>query len=178
MPGAKKLLLLFDHSKTSEVILSEILGGEASQNIMEVTLEMRLVSNYADWQNIVKNARTAGYNAIITGLYHALKDTDGSTVNDNVAISWTSTNTPIPVFGLWDFSVGSDKAIGGLVISPTAQGKAAGEIVKKILKDKIAPSEIIPVTPTSGEYLFSKAQLKRFNLSLPADIAKQAKYTD
>ncbi|MGQ5525512.1 ABC transporter substrate-binding protein [Chitinimonas sp. PSY-7] len=178
LPGAKKILLLFDHSKTAEVILSEILGGETMQNITGATLEMRLLSTYADWQSTVKSAHTAGYDAIITGLYHSLKDTDGSTANDQAVISWTSANTPVPLFGFWDFSIGSDKAIGGLVISSKEQGKAAAEIVKKILKDKLSPSAIIPVTPTTGDYLFSKKQLKRFNLKLPQDIARQVTYID
>ena len=45
----------------------------------------------------------------------------------------------IPVFGFWDFSIGKEKAIGGLVTTAKSQGKADGKMVNEIARTKLTP---------------------------------------
>jgi len=93
-------------------------------------------------------------------------------------VRWTSRNTPVPPFGFWDFSVGSDRTIGGLVLYGREQGKAAASLVQKILSEGMSPAALGPITAEKGNLLFSRKQLQKFKLSLPPELAKEARYVD
>ena len=54
-----------------------------------------------------------GYDVILLGLYHTLRDDTGKHVEAEKVLEWTSENTPVPSFAFWDFLLGPRKAIGG-----------------------------------------------------------------
>lgn len=177
LPQAKRALVLFDTDATSQVVRKETFGGQDSHEISGIQVDLKLAASWEDWQQQVLNARDK-YDLIFIGLYQALHDREGRSVNtrDEVA-RWTSAHAPVPTFGFWDWAVGPDKTTGGLVLYGYDQGKAAGEMALRILGGT-PPSAIYPVTADRGRFYFSRKQLERWGLSLPPDLAQGAQLTD
>lgn len=98
-------------------------------------------------------------------------------LDSTFSINWVSKQSPLPLFSLWDFSVGSNKAIGGLVMTGYSQGSAAAKIAKDILSG-ISPENILPIIPEKGQFIYSKKQLKKWNIKLPTEINLNAKFID
>ena len=65
---------------------------------------------------------------------------------------------------------------GGFVLFGKVQGEIAAKQALKILSGT-APNKIKPIIPENGRFLFSKAQLAKWNLSLPKNIEKDSEYT-
>lgn len=171
----KRVLILFDTGTTAKAIKNEVYGVRNSTTFNGVDAEIKLVSNTEEWKKSVLNSKKDGYDAIIFGLYHTIVDRDGNYVEPDEIIEWSSTNTPIPPFAFWDFSVGNDKAIGGYVLFGEDQGIEAGKMALEILSSK-EDITLIPRTGKKGRFLFSKKQLKRWNIDLPEIIANKSSY--
>lgn len=177
LPKARRALVLFDTDITSQVVLRETFNGKSRQTINGVDVELKLIERWEQWQTEVLNAGK-NYDVIFVGLYQALHDASGKSANTaDEVVRWTSEHTPVPSFGFWDFAVGPDKTIGGLVLYGKEQGKAAADIALRILAGT-APEDIYPVTADPGSFLFSRKQLLRYHIALPAKIAAEANFTD
>ncbi len=178
IPSAQKVLLLFDTDMTSGILFDEVFHGRASILIEGVEVVFQRHANFADWKAAVLEAESRGYQAIVAGLYQSLKNNDGSIADPDEVIVWTSRQSRLPLFGFWDFSIGPDKAIGGLVCSGNEQGQAAAEIAVRILERGEKPAAIHPTTAPQGSFIFSRKQLTRFGLKLPPAIERQARLID
>ena len=176
LPRARQALVLFDGSEVSMTAINEEFG-QNSLTIGEITVDIRLLTNYESWQQSVLQAKTQGYDMIFMGLYHTLRDAQGGYVDPEVVASWTGEQTPVPLFSFWDFTVGPQRACGGLVMSGAIQGDAAASLAEAILAGHSAHS-IPPRTASRGDYWFSHAALTRWNLHLPDDMARRAQWTD
>lgn len=172
-PKLKRSLILFDSGATSQVIMNTVFKDKTSLKLGGTSADVRQVGTFAEWQQAVLSAGERGYNAIFAGLYHSLTDDQGMHVPGDTVITWTSANASVPVFGYWDFSVGPDRAVGGLVNSGRPQGEAAAELVLRILDGEPAGS-LYPVTPKDGQFLFSRSGLRRWNIHLPDSITRAA----
>jgi len=118
------------------------------------------------WQEAVLNARKSGYQAIFLGLYHTLIDEQGKHVSEQTVLEWTSANSPVPVFCFWEFTVGKGMAIGGLVLDGHDQGMQAASLINTILAGTL-PRTLSPRAALRGEYVFSKSELARWQLTVP-----------
>lgn len=176
LPKARRALVLFDTDITAQVVLRDVLGGMARQRIHGIDVELKMIGRLDQWQAEVLNA-AANYDMMFVGLYQSVHDASGASVDSTELVRWTSAHTPVPAFGFWDFSVGPDKAIGGLVLYGGDQGKAAAELALRILAGT-PPGKIYPVTGERGALLFSRSQLRRYGLTLPPEMAVSAGYTD
>lgn len=174
-PGLKKLLILLDTDTTALVIAGESFGGQMGFEAGGVEVAVRLIGDLASWREAVLTARDKGYGAVIVGLYQTIRDESGAHVNPEELMQWTSRGAPVPLFAFWDFAVGSEATAGGLVLAGEEQGRAAGEVVLKILAGA-GPSSILPVTPEQGRLLFSRSQLAKWKLSLPAHVEAKAEF--
>jgi len=172
----KKVLVLFDTDRTSEVILSEVFEGKSEFTTAQVRGDIRLVKGWGEWQQQVLNAK-GQYDALLVGLYQTIVDSEGHHLPDSEVLAWTSANAPIPLFGFWDFSVGAEKTIGGLVLSGEEHGRLAAEMALAIFAGK-QPAHLPPETTRSGELLFSRKQLEKYQLTLPPEMAANAKFVE
>lgn len=164
-----KCLVLFDSGTTSFAIFSNVFGGEPSLRFAHTKVNVQLIPTFYQWKNHVLTAKEQGYEAIIIGLYQTLVDKDGKHVSDQEVARWTSANSPVPLFGFWDFAIGKGKAIGGLVLAGEPQGREAAKLVQKVL-DGVSPMAITPITAEHGRFIFSKSEMKRWNITLPAEF--------
>lgn len=170
-PNPKKILVLLDNGTTSNVTI-ESMGGKKQFRLSGIDISVKAIGSWQEWQNSVLKAKENGYDALIVGLYHTIKD-HGKAVAAEKVITWTSEHTPIPPFGFWSFSIGADKAIGGLVLDGYYQGELAAKIALKGLKDGKF-FHTFPKTAEEGELLFSQTQMNKWNITLPTEIEKKA----
>ncbi|TFW27977.1 ABC transporter substrate-binding protein [Duganella callida] len=177
LPHARRLLFLLDTDFTSAVIFQEVFQRITHLSIEGLAVDIKLVASWDEWQAEVTGA-ARNYDALFVGPGQALRDSSTQNAHPSMDVMrWTSANASVPMFAFWDFMVGPDLATGGLVLSGRDQGAAAADIALKILGGA-APKTIYPVTADRGAFLFSRKQLRRWNLTLPPEIAAQSKFTD
>jgi len=172
-----KVLILFDSSVTSKAMISEVFKGKKSFNVGRVKVDLKIADSWKSWKKYTLNLGTDNYDALIMGSFYAVKD-DGKYIHPEKIVKWTSENTPIPPYTFWDFAIGKEKAIGGLVDNGTSQGVEAGIIVKKILEEGMKPSKIAFKSIEEGRFVFSRVQLKKYKIKLPFYIRSRAKFID
>ncbi len=170
--GPGKYIVLMDDSLSARVFVRESLHGQMNLAVAGARARIKLVKNFNDWKEMVKNARKDGYSCILVGTYHVFRDDQGRHISSIDVIKWTSRHAPVPVFGLWDLSVGKGMAIGGYVVSGVAQGREALKIVKKVLAGEKVEN-IQPVIGKNGVLLFSSPEMKRWNISLPQSLTSK-----
>lgn len=171
----KKVLVLFDSGTTAQSTLNEIFFGKTTLLLQDIIVDIKLLDKFEVWKDTVRNSKKEGYDIIIVGLYHTIKDKFGNNVDANKILKWTSVNTPLPPFAFWDFAVGEEKTIGGYVLFGKAQGLEAAKIALNMLRDKNF-SLRLPIKAEEGQFLFSKSQLKKWNLKLGYEISGKIKY--
>ena len=135
---ANKVLLLFDNSHTSQTTLEEKFSNNKQQIISNIEVDIALIKDWNSWQEKVISSKQKGYDIIFIGLYHTLVDLHNNHIPAAEVLSWTIQNTPIPPFAFWDFSIGKDKAIGGLVLVGYEQGVLAAQMAKLILQTEVS----------------------------------------
>jgi len=162
-------LVLFDDSVTSHVIKDYVFREYSSLIFSHTVTHLKLLNQFEDWKKIVLNAKAHRYDVIIVGLYHTLVDESGQHVDDATVIQWLARNSPVPVFGFWDFSIGKGKAVGGLVLAGAPQGAEAAKLVLRILDGESFQS-VHPVTTVSGKFVFSRFELARWDIALPQSL--------
>jgi len=177
LPAARRVLFLFDTSMTSTVIYHEIFQRTSRQQIEGLEVDVKLIAGWRAWQDEILAARGNGYDAIYLGSYQAVRDDGSAPPSDMNMLRWSSAHAQVPLFGLWDFFVGTDKAVGGLVLDGREQGMAAADIALRILGG-VAPGSIYPVTAQRGRFVFSRTQLARHHITLPPEIAAQSRLVD
>ena len=173
LPKTKRLLILFDSGNTAHTLIENIFNNESITTISDIQVEIKLIQEWEIWQSQVEAASANQFDAIVIGLFHTLRDKNELHIPADKALSWTSQNSPLPVFALWDFAVGKNKAIGGLVLQAYHQGVAAAQLAQKILSG-IPPHRLRPITATNGSYLFSQAELDKYQIRLPDYIMDSA----
>lgn len=179
VPQTTRVLILFDNDITSQIVHEDFFKGNATSFYSGVSFDFKLISQYSQFQKEIINAETNKYDAIIIGLYQALKDEQGVNVPAETVIKWSSQNAKKPIFGYWDFTIGKGKGVGGYVLSGTSQGIAAAELGQKILNNpKRLPFTYFPVFLQEGIFLFSKSELKRWKLTLPPEFSKEVQYVE
>ncbi|WP_019612938.1 ABC transporter substrate-binding protein [Psychromonas ossibalaenae] len=170
----KNILLMFDNSLTSHTILEEIFSSNTQLKISGIKVEIRLIGEWEIWQRKLLTAADESYDAVFFGLFHTLKDKDGRHVPAEQVLQWSAENTPVPPFAFWDFAVGEDKAIGGLVLFGYEQGKLAAKMAREVLSTDIQPYQLGTKTAEKGSYLFSRSQLQKYGITLPEKLSAKA----
>ncbi|WP_104398999.1 ABC transporter substrate-binding protein [Vibrio penaeicida] len=175
LPDVANIRVLMDGAATSHAILETSFNNKLSQVINGIAVHTSLVPNYESWESNILEAKQQGYDAIIIANYAALKDESEKHYSLDEVSSWTSKNSPLPVFAFWSYSVGQGKAIGGLSISALEQGIEVAKLINQFVASGEMPTIM---TPKKGAFIFSKKELKRWQLSVPSDIEKKAEMRD
>ncbi|MGL5496947.1 MAG: hypothetical protein ACRDCQ_08240, partial [Aeromonas sobria] len=161
-----KALVLFDSSNVALTAIEDEFKTQTQLRVGQTLVNSQLIGDYDLWQEAVLNAKKNGYQAIFLGLYHTLVDDQGKHVDEQTVLAWTSANSPLPLFCFWEFTVGKGMAIGGLVLDGHDQGIQAASLINTILSGTL-PRTISPRAALRGEYVFSKSELARWQLTVP-----------
>ncbi len=171
---AKSILLMFDNSLTAHTILEEIFSSNTQIKISGIKVDIRLIGEWEVWKTRLLTASENSYDAVFLGLFHTLKDKNGRHVPAEQVLQWSAQNSPVPPFAFWDFAVGENKAIGGLVLFGYEQGKLAAEMAREVLTTDIQPYQLGAKTAEKGRYLFSRSQLQKYGITLPEKLSAKA----
>lgn len=168
----KKIRVLFDSGVTSKVA-QEYLSRQyrAISDSLSLEAEILTISTLSEWRTQVQSAYKDGVGAIIVGLYHTIVDDSGTNVPAEQILAWTNEQSPVPLFGFWDFSVGEGKAAGGVVLFGQSQGEAAGESVMAIFGGKSA-NDIPIMVGRNGQAIYHAKEMARWGLTPPRDWRK------
>ncbi len=161
-----KALVLFDSSNVALTAIEDEFKTQTQLRVGQTLVNSQLIGDYDLWQEAVLNAKKNGYQAIFLGLYHTLVDDQGKHVDEQTVLAWTSANSPLPLFCFWEFTVGKGMAIGGLVLDGNDQGHQAASLINSILAGTL-PRTLSPRAALRGEYVFSKSELARWQLTVP-----------
>lgn len=168
-PSLKRCLVAMDDSMSSRVFMKETMKDSFSFELSGVHTDIRLLKNFSEWKQAVKTSKAKGYDAIVIGTYHIFKDEKGRHIESKDVLLWTSKHAPLPLFALWDFSVGNKMALGGYVISGIDQGREALKLLRRVLAGE-KPRDINPVIGKTGMLFFSNPEMKRWNIELPREF--------
>ncbi|WP_432736958.1 ABC transporter substrate-binding protein [Maridesulfovibrio sp. FT414] len=173
--GSANFLLMMDNGMTSQAIIETSLQGTDRINYNSCEMDLFTTDNFNDWKKKVLNLNTNKYKGIIICNYAAMRDESGQHAAMNTVSTWTSAHSKVPVYALWEYSLGKGKAVGGLVMSGYYQGKAAAEMANTILATgRIPPVQI----PSQGVLTFSKHELSRWGILLPHELSSRAKFVE
>lgn len=172
----RKILVLFDDSNTSKLTANYI-SNQSTSLISDIEIHVLKLATLKEWQQQVTSAKDNGYSAIVVALYHAVRNEQDQSVNAEQLLEWIASNTPIPNFGFWGFSIYAKGNIGGYVLDGYHHGTIAADMAQRIL-DGVTPENIFPVTDDLGQYRFSYSGMKKWQLTLPKEIEKQTTWVD
>lgn len=99
------------------------------------------------------------------------QDRSGHKFSYAESISQISANSTVPIYGVWDFSLG-DGLVGGMLTSGYYQGELAATLAQRILQGE-RPSDIPIVKNSPNHYMFDRNQMKRFNIN-PSDLPQES----
>ncbi|MCE5286085.1 MAG: diguanylate cyclase [Pelosinus sp.] len=95
------------------------------------------------------------------------QDISGNKFSYEESISQIAAHSVVPIYGVWDFSLGNG-LLGGMLTSGYYQGELAAKLAQKILQG--TPPSAIPIVKNSpNHYMFDRTQMKRFNIK-PSDL--------
>ncbi|CAH8239878.1 Sugar ABC transporter ATPase [Vibrio aestuarianus] len=164
----RKVLVLFDSGNTAKIAL-EYMKTQVSmiENNLGITTEISSITTDREWYERISSAKERGFGAIVIGLYHTLVGDSGNHIDAEKIMAWTNQNTPVPLFGFWDFSIGKGKAAGGVVLIGSDQGQMAADIVVRILDHNEDASQIPIQIGLQGKAIYHADEMARWGLSIP-----------
>lgn len=172
----RKILVLFDDSNTSK-LPADYISNHPRSHLSDIEIHILKLASLKDWQQQVLSAKDNGYSAIVVALYHAVRDKQAQSVNADQLLEWIESNTPVPNFGFWGFSIYANGNLGGYVLDGYHHGSIAADMALRILAGE-KPENIFPITDDLGQYRFSRVAIKRWQLKLPKEIEKQTTWVD
>lgn len=161
-PEIRRMLILFDDSTTSSEIINTLLSGETEFTLYGVECEFVRATFYRNWKQLVVESKQNGYDAILLGTYHTLLSDDSNVVHEDEAMKWLNANSPVPLFALWDFSIGKGKAAAGFMLRGEDQGYAAAMLAKSFFSGTQETTKLITIDPS---LVFSRSEMERWHLS-------------
>ncbi len=176
-PAPKKMLVLMDNSTTMQAAVNETFGEERRVKIRRTELDFLLTNDEVSWKQAIQNATFNGYDGIILGTYHTIRNNKNEYVTPNSLIGWAHHNSQLPLFAFWDLAVGQGMAAGGYVVAGYDQGRLAARLAHFILKG-VPVSSLEPFVGKVGRYVYSKSAMKKWNLKLNTMTASQTFYIE
>ncbi len=167
----KRVLILFDESKTSTSVIATALYGKHTLSFGKVTI---IVKKYSLAKDYIQAATDAAleYDFVVLDTFYTLKDINGKPVKYQDVLLAINHASKIPVFGVTDYSVGKDATAGALTMSMEKHGAVAATYTQKILEGKKLPNNYR--NSKSDIFVFNQTMLDKYQLTLPEPIRKQA----
>lgn len=169
----KRVLILFDKSKTSSSIIETSLFGKTSFAFGGIDINVQMHESAKDY---IRAAQTAAkkYDFIILDTFYTLREGNDKTAKPKDVLLSINRTSKIPVFAVTDYSVGKNAAAGALTMSMEGHGAEAAQMAQQILNGQDIS---INYRSTKSElFVFNKEMLKKYQIKLPQYISQQAIY--
>lgn len=159
-PNADTLVVIIDKTTTGKRITDEILRiGE------DLTYPFKTIKIVNDLSMELLEKQLPKFTnkcAILFGLF--FRDAENKFFDYDESAERMSKASKLPVFGLWDFSLGYG-ITGGYLADGHAQGEAVAKLAKLVL-DGVPPNDIPIIWESPNHYKFDYIQLKKFDIDL------------
>lgn len=164
-PSAKHVYIINDDSPTGKANKNAFIKIQPK---LPENIDFEFLSDFA-MTDIHKVLAPLPSNSILLLLSYN-KDSKGNYFSYEEAGKIVCSNTPLPVYAVWDFYLGTG-IIGGLLVSGKEQGHTAAKLANRILMG--TPADSIPIIEHSpNHYIFEYSKLHDFDIDtdlLPAD---------
>ncbi len=158
-PDCRKIVIIADNTTVGKTIQEDIqkIPFEKNPNpVIEVwsdvsigELKRKLISLDSD-------------TVVLYGIF--FRDKNGHFLEAEVSTKLVSRFSPVPVYAGYDFAIGSG-IVGGYLVKGNHQGRVAGKLAMRILKDNIAPKDIPVIVGTSALPEFDWRALYLFKIA-------------
>ncbi|MBN1487806.1 MAG: hypothetical protein JW981_09205 [Anaerolineae bacterium] len=181
-PGSENYFVVGDSTKSGWASVDAVVAAlEVDKSLIAPPIWKLSTDRWVLWQKAIKDSVAAfdkpggisGVDFILLARYHLLRDEAGRYIPEQEVITWLVQNSPVPVFGLWDYTV-SDGAVGGLVVSAYDQGAAAANIVLR-LAGGTHPSSVLAKFPANRLFAINLASAKYWDLRIPVEFPTAAR---
>lgn len=167
----RRILLIMDNGTTSTNFYQQTLNEKLSHTINGIKLDVYMAETLDMWKTKFSKLSPKDYDAVLIGSFSTLKNPNQPLISDKEIYRWTSLNSIVPIFTFWSNRVGKGKALGGMVISGYEQGANAASAANEMLTSGNIP---LFTVPDKGNIMFSRSELRRWNLTLPDYIEKRS----
>ena len=164
-PGTRRIVVIIDATTTGVALREEL---ETASAALPAGVRLDYWATQAPAELADEVARLSSGSLVLLMPYAV--DRNARYVDHVGVASSITQRSPVPVYASWDFYLGHG-IVGGKLTTALAQGKAAGEMLRRVLAGEDANR--LPVEcDLPASYAFDYRQLARFSIAedaLPAD---------
>jgi ABC-type uncharacterized transport system substrate-binding protein len=167
VPDGGRATIITDNSPSSQAIIAR-----ARSTALPIDIdEFYCTDDFDTWKAKVIELQSE-VDVIGLALYHTIKEKgDQVSLPAESVLGWTLSNSRIPEFAIFDFTVRGG-ALCGVTLSGYEQGKVAAEIAVKIL-DGQNPANIPIQSPKESKPIVNTSRAKDLNIDIPTDMVNK-----
>jgi ABC-type uncharacterized transport system substrate-binding protein len=170
-PGIKRIAIITDSDPTWQGVLPRIRQELKRLKDIEV-VEWIQPNTFAEYKLKIQELQTKVDAIGLLGIFNFSED--GSYVDYEKVLYWTSRHSKLPDFSFWDTRV-ERGTLCSVTVSGIEQGREAGRIARRILTEKISPQEIQATATVKGRPMVSLARARALGINIPSPILLSAK---
>jgi PAS domain S-box-containing protein len=161
-PEAQRIAVVYDQTTSGLAILERLEAVEADQDDRVEFVHLTDMT-YAELGQAVSELPEDS--VVLYMLY--LRDSAGQVLTAEETTEVLAENTRVPIYSLFDFSLGHG-VVGGRVVSGHSQGRVAADLALRVLGgDGVEDVPIVRESP--NEFMFDFDQMRRFGIEI-ADL--------
>lgn len=158
-----KIAVIIDNDPTWIGVKERMQQAVKEVDNLEIS-EWILVENYADYQQKLLSLQDQVDAVALLGIFN-LKDKTGQFVDYKQVLKWTALNSKLPDFSFWESRVDAG-TLCAVSVSGYEQGLLAGQMARRILYDKVSPSDIEIQASQKGEPMISLPRAKALGIEI------------
>lgn len=156
-PGIKKIYYVNDTTLSGQAVM-KVLQETMDQFGSRFTFEQVMGRNLGELE---KKVQKLPKDSILMMLVY-FRDAEGTNYSYSESIAGLAENSSVPIYGVWDFHLGSG-IVGGMLTSGFYQGETAANIALRVLNGA-SPSSMPIVTEETNHYAFDDLKLKQYDI--------------
>ena len=166
-PDIHKLAVIVDSDPTWKGVMSRMRANLKHTDGVEVT-DWLLVRTLDDYKSSIKELQDKVDAIALLGVFN-IKDSAGNDVNYEELLQWTAENSNLPDFSFWESRVDRG-TLCVVAVSGYEQGLIAGQMARKILKDKVSPGSIGISQSTKGQPMLNITRAKALGIKVDVNL--------
>jgi ABC-type uncharacterized transport system substrate-binding protein len=166
-PDIQKLAVIVDSDPTWKGVMSRMRANLKHTDGVEVT-DWLLVRTLDDYKSSIKELQDKVDAIALLGVFN-IKDSAGNDVNYEELLQWTAENSNLPDFSFWESRVDRG-TLCVVAVSGYEQGLIAGQMARKILKDKVSPGSIGISQSTKGQPMLNITRAKALGIKVDVNL--------
>jgi ABC-type uncharacterized transport system substrate-binding protein len=167
-PSIRKIAVILDDDPAWNIVVGRC-KAKADARLQDITFTgWNVIRTFREYKQTVTGLQTKADAIFILAWYH-FKDDRGVNVPENEVARWTAENSRLPDVSLWKDRV-SKGTLCSVYIPAFEQGLGAGKAAKRILVERVKPSDI-PIKPSvKGMPVVSLYRAKKLGLKIDSSI--------